>query len=118
MNQQAKVRPAAIMDAAAMNEAVKESLDTMTHAFANWLRNANRMQAEAIGFMQQRFEKDLRAMARFGECRKAEEFAQVNSELITQMVNDYMEEGVKLITIFGDLVQSAVKDPPASDTKH
>ena len=116
MNDQAK-GSAQKQKSESASKLAEESFTTMSHAFSNWLRNANRMQTETIRFMSERFNKDMLAFSRFGECKKPEEFAQVHSELVTQMVNDYMEEGTKLVALFGDLAQSAVTDPPAAAKK-
>ena len=58
----------------------KESFEWMSNAFSEWLGNANRMQAEVIRFMGDRYSKDVKMMTRFAECRKPEDFLKLQSE--------------------------------------
>ena len=91
----------------AMNDMARESLDTVSSAFSTWMHNANRLQAESIRFMNDRFTKDLQNLTRISTCRSPEEFVSVQSELYTQLVSDYMEQGARLMSLFGDIGRAA-----------
>lgn len=93
----------------ATNHVARQSFDTMSQAFSNWMRNANRVQAETIRFMNERFTKDLQAFSRVGACRKPEDFVGLQSELLTQLVADYMEEGARMMKLFGNMADPAAK---------
>ena len=94
--------PFPLFNAEAATESAKASLDTMTKAYANWLKNANRLQAEALRFVSDRFNKDLQLLSRFGSCKRPEDFLGMQSEAMTQMANDYMTEGAKWVALFGE----------------
>ena len=85
----------------------KESFESMTSAYSEWLRNANRVQAEMIRFMGERFSKDVKMMSRFAQCRKPEDFLQVQGEIVAELAADYQQEGAKLLALFGDASKEA-----------
>jgi len=115
MNDQFQNPFATLAGGGAMPANVKESFDNMTRAFTGWMTNANRMQAETIRFMNDRFNKDMQAFTRFGACKKPEEFMSLQSELVAELVKDYMEEGNKVVAMFADMARSAV--PSAAQKK-
>jgi len=88
----------------------KESFEWMSTAFSEWLGNANRMQAEVIRFMGDRYSKDVKMMMRFGECRKPEDFLKLQSELAAELAADYQEEGARLFALFGDASKQALQE--------
>jgi hypothetical protein len=114
VNDQAKNARNTLNDVNAMTGAAKESFDNISKAFAGWLHDANNLQAETFHFMSNRFSKDLQMMSRFGACRKPEDFISLQSELVTQLVSDYMEEGAKLMTLFGDMTKNAISAAPTT----
>jgi hypothetical protein len=79
----------------------------MSNAFSEWLGNANRVQAEMIRFMGDRYSKDLKMMARFAECRKPEEFLKLQSEIAAELAADYQAEGARVLALFGDASKQA-----------
>jgi len=85
----------------------KESFEWMSNAFSEWMGNANRMQAEVIRFMGDRYSKDVKMMARFAECRKPEEFLKLQSELAAELAADYQEQGARILALFGDASKQA-----------
>jgi hypothetical protein len=93
----------------AMSAVAKDSFDSMSRAFSGWLSNANRMQAETIRFVNDRFNKDLQVLSRFGNCRKPEDFIALQSEVMTELVSDYMAEGARFFALLGDAQKEAVK---------
>ena len=99
----------------ATTESTKASLDTMSKAYANWLKNANRLQAEAVRFVSDRFNKDLELLSRFGSCKRPEDFLTVQSEAMTQLASDYMTEGAKWVALCGEAAKDLqAKAAPAS----
>lgn len=85
----------------------KESFESMTNAYSEWLHNANRIQAEMIRFMGDRFSKDVKMMSRFAQCRNPEDFLKVQSEIVAELAADYQQEGTKLLALFGDASKEA-----------
>ena len=81
----------------------KESFEWMSNAFSEWLGNANRMQAEVIRFMGDRYSKDVKMMTRFAECRKPEDFLKLQSELAAELAADRLLQlgGAVDIGVFG-----------------
>jgi hypothetical protein len=92
-----------------MSGVAQQSFDSMSKAFSGWLTNANRMQAETIRFVNDRFNKDLQVLSRFGNCRKPEDFIALQSELMTELVSDYMAEGARFFALLGDAQKDAVQ---------
>jgi hypothetical protein len=82
--------------------AARESLESMTHAYSDWLQNANRVQAEVIRFIGERFSKDASMVSRFAGCRQPDEFLRLQSEAMTELAGDYMQEGAKLFALFSE----------------
>jgi hypothetical protein len=88
----------------------KQSFDAMSGAFSTWLRDANRFQAEAIRFLNDRFNKDIQMMSQFATCKKPEEIFELQAKLANSLVSDYMAEGTKVLELFGDVVKAEVED--------
>lgn len=80
----------------------KEALESMSHAYADWLSNANRVQTEMIRFMGDRFTKDANLISRFAGCRQPDEFLRLQAEAMTELASDYMQEGARIFTLFSD----------------
>lgn len=96
----------------------KESFEWMSKGFSEWLSNANRMQAELIRFMGDRYSKDVKMMARFAECRKPEDFLKLQTEIAAELTADYQQEGARLLALFGDASKQAWQEfTKAGDTK-
>jgi len=85
----------------------KDSFDAMSKAFSGWTRNATRVQAETIRFINERFNKDLQMLTRFGSCKKPEDFVGLQSELMSQLVTDYTQEGAQLMKLFTEIAADA-----------
>jgi len=78
----------------------KASFDSMSHAFSEWLHNANRVQAEMIRFIGDRFSKDVDLISRFAGCKQPEEFLRMQAEALTELTGDYMQEGARIFGLF------------------
>ena len=57
----------------------EESFAWISNGFSEWLHNINRVQAEVIRFMSERFSKDVKMASRFAECRNPEDFMRVQN---------------------------------------
>jgi hypothetical protein len=91
-----------------LTSTARESFETMTRAYSEWLRNANRVQAEMIRFVGERFTKDVSMMSRFADCKKPEDYFKVQGELLTELTADYQQEGARILGLFGDAAQQAM----------
>lgn len=80
----------------------RESLDTVSKAFSEWMNNANRMQAELIRFVGERFSKDVDLVSRFASCKQPDEFVRLQAEALTELASDYMQEGAKIFGLFSE----------------
>ena len=90
-----------------LTAATKESFDSMTHAYSEWLQNANRVQAEVIRFIGDRFNKDASLISRFAACRKPDEFLRLQADAMTELAGDYMQEGARIFSLFSDVSREA-----------
>jgi len=90
-----------------LTAAARDSFDSMTHAYSDWLQNANRVQAEMIRFVGERFSKDVAMMSRFAECRKPEDYLKLQGVLLTELAADYQQEGTRILELFGDASRQA-----------
>jgi len=88
----------------------RQSFDAMSGTFSAWLRDANRFQAEAIRFLNDRFNKDIQMMSQFTACRKPEEFFDLQAKLMSGLVSDYMAEGTRVLELFGDVAKTEMED--------
>ncbi|MDR3387602.1 MAG: phasin family protein [Rudaea sp.] len=87
----------------------KASFDVVTNAYSEWLRNANQMQTEAIRFINERYNKDVKMISRFAECKRPEDFFALQSELLTDLVADYSQESATIFALFSDISQQGLK---------
>ena len=92
-----------------LSAATMQSLDVVSGAFTGWLRDANRFQAEAIRFLNDRLNKDIQMMSQYAACKKPEEIFELQAKLATSMVSDYMAEGTKVLELFGNAVKGEVE---------
>jgi hypothetical protein len=86
----------------------KESLESLSGAFSDWMRNSSQIQAELIRFVGDRFSKDVAMISRFASCKKPEEFVAVQSELITGLTNDYLQQGAKLFALSSEVAKESI----------
>ena len=92
----------------AMSDVARQSFDSMNKAFSAWMQNTNKIQAEAMRFVNERFNKDMQILSRFSTCRKPEDFVALQSQLVTEIASDYMAEGAKLYELLGKLQKEAL----------
>lgn len=91
----------------AMGDAAMASFQTVSAAYANWFKSANRLQAEALRFVTDRLNKDRDLLARFAACKKPEDVVNLQSEAATELVNDYLEEGARWFALLGNTNRTA-----------
>jgi len=83
-------------------EAAKESIESMSHVYSEWLHSANRVQAEVIRFIGDRFSKDLALASRFANCRQPDEFFRLQAQAVSEIAGDYMQESARIFALFSD----------------
>lgn len=88
----------------------QQSFEAMSHAYSEWLRNANRMQAELIRFIGDRFSKDVNLISKFTGCKQPEEFLKLQSEALTDLTNDYMQEGARIFALFTETSKATAEE--------
>jgi len=102
-----------------MSPLTRQSFDAMSSAFSGWMRHANRFQSEAIGFINDRFIKDIDMMSRFAMCKKPEELFALQAKLANDLVADYVAEGTKLLELLGEVAKEKTEEPSgALHAKH
>ena len=82
--------------------ATRESFESMSNAFSDWVQNANRVQTEMIRFIGDRFSKDMGLISRLASCKQPDEFLRLQAEAMSEIATDYMQEGAKLLALFGE----------------
>ena len=90
--------------------ATRESFESMSNAFSDWLQSANRVQTEMIRFIGDRFSKDLNLLSRLAGCKQPDEFLRVQAEAVSEIASDYMQEGAKLLALFGEASRSGAEE--------
>lgn len=85
-----------------MSDIARQSLETMSGAFSTWLHDAGRMQAEAIRFLSDRFNKDVQLIAEFSQCKRPEDVIAVQTRLVNDLVSDYMSESKTMFSLLGE----------------
>lgn len=88
----------------------QQSFEAMSHAYSEWLHNANRMQAELIRFIGDRFGKDVNLISRFTGCKQPDEFLKLQSEALTDLTNDYMQEGARIFALFTEASKATAEE--------
>jgi len=87
----------------AMSELARQSLTAMSGAYAAWLQDAGKVQAETVRFLNERFEKDMDLLTQFAHCRRPEEIAALQSKAFAALVSDYARESQTLFGLLGSL---------------
>lgn len=87
-----------------LSEFGKESASTVSVAFSEWLGNYGRVQQETIRFMRDRFLKDFDMLAQFALCKKPEEFLQLQTKFLSEMLSDYAAESAKTVALLGNAI--------------
>ncbi len=90
--------------------ASRESFESMSNAYSDWLQNANRVQTEMIRFIGDRFSKDLSLISRLASCKQPDEFLRLQAEAVSEIATDYMQEGAKLLAMFGEASRSGAEE--------
>jgi Phasin protein len=88
----------------------KESLESMSKAYSEWLHNANRVQAEVIRFVGERFSKDVDLISRFSACKQPDEFMRLQAEALSELTSDYMQEGARIFGLFSEVSRETLGD--------
>lgn len=86
----------------AFSAPTQQSFEAMSQAYSEWLHNANRVQAELIRFIGDRFNKDVSLISRFTSCKQPEEFVKLQSEALSDLANDYLQEGTRIFALFSE----------------
>lgn len=86
------------------------AIESMSTAFSAWMRNANRLQCEAIRFVADRFAKDVEMTQQFAKCKKPEEILDLQAKLVNAMMSDYMNESAKFLTLFSDIAKEGFEE--------
>lgn len=89
--------------------AFPEGIPAVSKAYSDWLHNANRVQAEMIRFVGERFSKDLNLVSRFAACKQPDEFLRLQGEVMSELASDYMQEGARIFSLFGDASKQSLQ---------
>lgn len=87
----------------------RESFEAMSRSYSEWLHNANRVQAEMIRFVNERFSKDMSLISRFAACRQPDELLRLQAEVVSELASDYMQEGARIFSLFSDTTKGAIE---------
>lgn len=68
----------------------------MKTTFSGWLRKANRGQAEAILFLKDCFDRDLRMISELAGCNNPQEVFGLNGAVARELVANYLAEGSRV----------------------
>ena len=97
-----------------LSESTRNSFGAVSRAYSEWLHGANRLQAEMIRFGADRFNKDVALISRFGQCHEPEEFLKLQSDAMAELAHDYLEQGSRIVKLFGDATKAATSEFAAS----
>lgn len=86
----------------------KESFQSLAQAFSEWTNNGNRIQAELARFVSDRFNKDVALISRFAACKDPGEFIALQSEMVTGLTNDYLQEGAKIFALSSEIAKNSL----------
>jgi site-specific recombinase len=87
----------------AMSDLATQSLTAMSGALTAWMRDTGKVHAEAVRFLNERFEKDMELLTRFAQCRKPEDIATLQSKALAALVSDYVQESQTMFGLLGAL---------------
>jgi hypothetical protein len=83
----------------------KESFEALSEVFSESVRNGNRIQAELLRFVGDRFSKDVALISRLAACKEPTAFLNLQSELVTGLTNDYLQEGAKIFALASEVAK-------------
>ncbi len=101
--------PSANGNIQAISELARQSLTAMSGAYASWLQDAGKVQAETVRFLNERFEKDMDLLTQFAHCRRPEEIAALQSKAFATLVSDYAHESQTLFGLLGTLSTRSIE---------
>ena len=97
-----------------MSAITTQSVDIMASAVSEWLRSANRGQADAIRFVKDCFNRDIEAISELAACKNPQDVFGLNAAVASSLVSEYLAEGARVFALYdgdGD-------NPPAPGDRH
>ena len=77
----------------------RQAFEALFKSYSVWLDNANKLQAEAIRFLSTRLDRDVEVLTKFGNCRKPEDFMNLQSEFTSGLIAEYQQESAKILSL-------------------
>lgn len=75
------------------------SFGTFFDAYGKWMRNVTRVQEESMHFARTRMQRNIEAATGFAACRTPSEMMAMQSQYASEMMNDYLGEGRKVVEL-------------------
>jgi hypothetical protein len=85
------------------------SFELAERAYRAWLAGAGRIQNEAIGFLNGRFEKNLETARQLSNCKTASDYFEVQAKYADVAMSDYIAQSQKLVQLFGELTKETTQ---------
>lgn len=86
----------------------KESFEALSEVFTDSVRNGSRIQAELLRFVGDRFSKDVALISRLAACKEPTAFLNLQSELVSGLTNDYLQEGAKIFALASEVAKENI----------
>src|SRR6266498_3763690 len=81
------------------------SFELAEKAYRAWLASAGRIQNEALGFLNGRFEKGLAVARELTNCKTATDYLEVQAKYADSEMADWLTEGQKMAQLFGEVAK-------------
>lgn len=93
------------IDIGAVAEMNQKSAESVSKAYMAWLRNASRVQTEAMRFINERIAKDMEVPGKLACCKNPVEVLDTQMKFASSLLSDYMDEGRRLADMTGEMAK-------------
>jgi hypothetical protein len=83
------------------------SFELAERAYLNWLASTERIQTEALGFLNGRLEKVVATARELGNCKNPADYFVLQAKYAEEAVADYLAESQKMADLVGEIAQSS-----------
>ena len=83
------------------------SFELAEQAYLGWLANTERIQSEALGFLNERIEKVLATARALGDCKNPADYFAVQAKYAEGAIADWFAEGQKMANLVGEIAQTS-----------
>ena len=83
--------------------------DLAEKAYRTWMESAGRLQNETLGFLNERFEKNLAVARELNACKTPTEYFEVQARYADRAMADWVAQGQKIVHLMNEITSQAAQ---------